>query len=142
MCNTGRHDPHSPFVAREDRGTAERGEQPLPEAESEQLAAPQGGSVQARILWPALGFPAVVAPRRGRSGSPFSDSDCTRCITVLVVSNQQSLSKEEASRFLRYVPWAERGRRHIAAGGANAFREDELAVRSEQGPIKLTFPGP
>lgn len=142
MCNCGRHDAHSPFVTREARGAPEWGEQPLPEAESPRPAAAQGGSVQARILWPALGFPAVVAPRQGRTGSPFTDGDCTRCITLLVVSNRQVLSKEEASRFLRYVPWAERGRRHIAPGGAGSFREEDLAVRNEQGSIKLTLTGP
>src|SRR6187399_1398740 len=136
MCNTGRHYPHSPFVAREDRGEAEWGEQPLPEAEAEQTKASPGG-LRARILWPALGFPAVIAPRKGRTGSPVTDSDCTRCITLLVLSNRETLTKEDASRYLRYVPWAERGRRHIPAGGANAFREEQLAV-----PIKLTFAGP
>jgi hypothetical protein len=135
-------DPHSPFVTRQRTEATEWGEQPLPEAESPRSTAPPGGSVRARILWPALGFPAVVAPRKGRTGDQFTDGDCTRCITVLVVSNRQLLSKAEASRFLRYVPWAERGRRHIAQGAAGSFREEELAVRNEQGPIKLTFPGP
>lgn len=143
MCNCnrpGREESHSPFVARTTSGEAEWAEQPLPEAESLQ-STPPAASLRGRILWPALGFPAVVAPRRGQTGSPFTDGDCTRCITLLVLASRQ-LSKEDASRFLRYVPWAQRGRRHIASGEAGSFRPEEIAVRSEQGSIKLTFPGP
>jgi hypothetical protein len=144
MWNTERscrEDPHSPFVTRAS-GETERGEQPLPEADSPPSTNASSGAVRVRILWPALGFPAVVAPRKGRTGSQFIDSDCTRCITLLVVSNRPLLSKQEASRFLRYVPWAERGRRHIAQGATGSFREEDIAVRNEQGPIKLTFPAP
>lgn len=66
-------------------------------------------TVRGRILWPALGFPAVIAPG-GRS-----DAESTRCITLLVLSNQRALTKEHVARHLRCVPWAERARRHIAA---------------------------
>jgi hypothetical protein len=144
MCNCDRRSRealHSPFVASTASGEAEWGEQPLPEAESLQ-STPPAAALRARILWPALGFPAVVAPRRGQTGSPFTDGDCTRCITLLVLSNRTALSKEDASRFLRYVPWAQRGRRHIAAGETGSFRPEQLAVRNEQGAVKITLPGP
>ena len=47
---------------------------------------PPARPVAARILWPALGFPAVIAPRSGASRSP-ADSDATRTICVLLLSN-------------------------------------------------------
>jgi hypothetical protein len=68
--------------------------------------------VRARILWPALGFPAVIAPR----ARPSDVADATRCICVLLLSNCKTLSKADAARYLRYVPWAQRTRRHIPAG--------------------------
>ena len=143
MCTCdrrSREDLHSPFVAPPTDGEARWEEQPLPEAESQAAPAPSG--LKLRILWPALGFPAVIAPRNGQTGTPFADSDCTRCITLLVLSNRDVLTKEDASRFLRYVPWAQRGRRRIAAGEEGSFRPEELAVRSEKGTVKITMPGP
>ncbi len=67
-----------------------------------------GSTVRGRILWPALGFPAVIAP-----GSS-SDAETTKCITLLVLSNQRTLTSDAVARHLRCVPWAERGRKHIA----------------------------
>jgi hypothetical protein len=98
--------------------------------------------VRARILWPALGFPAVVAPRSTPGTSPFVEGDATRCICVLVVSNRRWLSKEEAARYLRCVPWAQRGRRHIRAGQPGSFREEELAVHNADRPPPLELPRP
>ena len=69
-----------------------------------------GSAVRARILWPALGFPAVIAP------GGKSDAEATRCITLLVLSNQRALTPDAVARHLRCVPWAERRRRHIAEG--------------------------
>src|SRR5262245_24433972 len=83
---------------------------------------PPPSPVRARILWPALGFPAVIAPRTPPSTSPFVEGDATRCICVLLVSNRKALSKAEAARYLRYVPWSRRGRRHIPAGQPGSFR--------------------
>ncbi len=34
--------------------------------------------LRARILWPALGFPAFIAPRDRPGQSPFADGDATR----------------------------------------------------------------
>jgi len=98
--------------------------------------------VRARILWPALGFPAVIAPRQRPSTSPFADGDATRCICVLVLTDRQALSKAEAARYLRYVSWDARGRRHIPANQPGSFREEELAVRNEdkQSPLVMSRP--
>jgi hypothetical protein len=100
--------------------------------------------VNARILWPALGFPAVIQPRE-----TGDDSDATHCICVLLLSERQYLSKSEAARHLRIVPWAQRSRRYIAAGQAGSFLETDLSVRNDlpfpktgqQESMKLTMPG-
>jgi len=110
------------------------------------MRKPSGGvkptPVKARILWPALGFPAVIAPRDKPSTSPFVDGDATRCICVLVLSNRKYLSKAEAARYLRYVPWSQRGRRHILSGQAGSFREEELAVRNDEKEPRLVVTRP
>src|SRR5262249_25404437 len=62
------------------------------------------------------------------------------CICVLLLSSKPYLSKEEAARSLRYVPWAERGRRHIPPGHGGAFAEEELAVRNDVKEPRLTLP--
>src|SRR5678815_2371372 len=51
--------------------------------------------VSARILWPALGFPAVIAPRQNGSTDPL-EGNPGRCICVLILSNRKYLSKEDA----------------------------------------------
>src|SRR5215468_9927897 len=62
--------------------------------------------VKACILWPALGFPAVIAPRQGASSNPgVTDASHSTCILVLTA---KPLTREEAARYLRYVPWQER----------------------------------
>jgi len=97
--------------------------------------------VHARILWPALGFPAVIAPRGGRAAdSPMKDGDATRCITVLLLSNRKNLSKAEAARYLRVTTWGDRERRHLGEDAKGAFREEELAVRNHEAGPKLTVP--
>ena len=82
-------------------------------------------AVQARILWPALGFPAVVTPSGKPSSFTMRDGDATRCVCVLLLSNRKELSKEEAARHLRYVPWLER------RGSPGSFQETELTVRND-----------
>jgi hypothetical protein len=106
-----------------------------------QPAAPRS-RVRARILWPALGFPAVIAPRTGHAAdSPMADGDATRCICVLLLSDSKNLSKEEAARYLRYVPWDARGRRHIAQNATEGvFKEEELSVRNHEAGPKMTIP--
>lgn len=98
--------------------------------------------VRARILWPALGFPAVITPPATPGVSPFEHGDATRCVCVLVLSDTEQLSKAEAARYLRAVPWAERGRRHIEAGQPGSFREEDLAVRNGGRQGLLTDPRP
>ena len=58
-----------------------------------------GSRCRARILWPALGFPAVIAP------GGKSDAEATRCITLLVLSDQRALTPDDVARHLRCVPW-------------------------------------
>jgi len=104
--------------------------------------APKPKVVQARILWPALGFPAVIAPR---AQPPTSGEDAignaTRCICLLVACDTSLLSKEDAARYLRYVPWQQRGRRHLPAGGPGSFAETDLEVRShERRPMTTSGP--
>jgi V8-like Glu-specific endopeptidase len=89
-------------------------------------------AVVGRILWPALGFPAVIAPEAGSSGRPASEADATRCITVLLLSNKKQLSQAEAAQGLRCVRWDQRGRRHIASGQPGSFAKEHLTVRNDE----------
>jgi hypothetical protein len=89
--------------------------------------------VTARILWPAAGFPAVIAPRANATGSPLSQGDATRCITVLLLSDWKFLGKEEAAKYLRWVRWKDRGKRHIPEGQEGSFRWQDLEVRNDAG---------
>jgi len=101
------------------------------EFENEQRLGSPPEPVRARILWPALGFPAVIAPRNPPAESAMSQCDATRCICVLLLSDRRYLSKEEAARYLRYVPWPERGRRHIPVGQIGSFAEVDLEVKND-----------
>jgi hypothetical protein len=110
---------------------------------------PKPTRVHARILWPALGFPAVIAPRPQPVNHPTFDVDATRCITVLLLSDTEFLSTEEAARYLRFVPWDQRTRRNIPAGGAGSFKDVELTVRNDakvtvkgERQVTLTLPFP
>jgi hypothetical protein len=137
----------SPFLSGEEEGGGEDGQIVYLKKEAEDLEeqvgpAPAPTPVVARILWPALGFPAVITPRAGATGDPLTDGDATRCITVLLRSNRKNLSKAEAAKYLRYVQWHERGRRHIESGAGGSFREEELAVRNNEAGPKLVFPTP
>jgi hypothetical protein len=70
------------------------------------------------------------------------DADATRCICVLLLSNRRTgLSKAEAAKYLRYVPWAERGRRHIPPGQPGSFAEVELSVRNDLTGKSFVLPG-
>jgi hypothetical protein len=97
--------------------------------------------IQARILWPALGFPAVISPRERSTSTPMRDGDASKCICVLLLSNQKNLSKADAARYLRYTSWEQRSRRHIASGHTGSFAETDIEVRNELSPQKLTLPG-
>ena len=94
--------------------------------------------VEARVLWPALGFPAVIAPRANGSQDAL-EGNPTRCITVLVLSNHPNLSKEDAARYLRIVPWAQRNRRFIPSGQAGSFDPQSIQVRNDDGGKRLAW---
>jgi hypothetical protein len=98
------------------------------------------GPLQARILWPALGFPATIAPRSQASGSPFKASDATRCVTLLVLTNRAVLSPAEVAGALRYVPWGGRGRRNLPAGPNASFSEDEIEIQGETSKAGFALP--
>ncbi len=99
-------------------------EAPVPSSPPGRASANARG---ARILWPALGFPAVIAPRAGASNNP-AVADAAHSIVVLVLT-AQPLRREEASRFLRFAPWDRRHQRSITAGQVGSFSPQELAVR-------------
>jgi predicted MPP superfamily phosphohydrolase len=114
----------------------------LPQQEFEtRKAGPSVKPVSARILWPALGFPAVVAPGGNPSNSQMLDGDARSCICILLLTDRKYLSKEEAARHLRYVRWEDRGRRFIAAGKEGSFAETDIAIRNDITDPKLTLPG-
>src|SRR5262249_59365170 len=81
------------------------------------------------FLGPAWGFPAVIVPRPGASRNP-ADSDATRTICVLLLSNVPTLTSHDAARYLRCVKWEDRKRRTIQAGDPGSFSPDELTVRN------------
>ena len=120
-------DPPSPFAesAREATGGYE-----LAETHETGRARAGDSRIAARILWPALGFPAVVAPRRG-PGPSSSDSAVQRSLCVLLLSDRKTLTADDAARYLRIVPWADRARRHIAPGQPGSFSRAELRVRND-----------
>src|SRR5436190_14328662 len=91
--------------------------------------------IVARILWPALGFPAVIAPRSG-TARDAADSDATRTICVLVLSNTSTLNSQDAARYLRCVPWDARTQRTVKNGAAGSFSAADLSVQRliEGGP--------
>jgi subtilisin family serine protease/peptidoglycan hydrolase-like protein with peptidoglycan-binding domain/3',5'-cyclic AMP phosphodiesterase CpdA len=120
----------------------EESEPPVTSLRMRSNGAAQQLPVRARILWPALGFPAVIAPQARPVGEATLRVDATRCITVLLVSNRKELSKEEAARYLRIIPWSERHRRHIPSGEKGSFKEEELVVRNDEPTRKLTMAAP
>ena len=108
---------------------------------SRQAAGSKRAPVRARILWPALGFPAMIAPRDRPVSSQMLDADATRCVCVLLLSSEPYLATEDAARYLRYVPWQERGRRHIPPGQVGAFAPNDLAIRNDVTEPRLGIPG-
>lgn len=82
--------------------------------------------IPARILWPALGFPAVIAP------GGADPSIAARALCLLVLSgrdpDRNPLSKADAARHLGIVPWAKRRKRRPDAE-VITFPEEEIEVR-------------
>lgn len=94
--------------------------------------------IPARILWPALGFPAVITPNSGDPSLPAR----TICLLLLSQRDPQHnpLSKEDVARHLRIVEWAKRREKRWLPmkkdGGTNAFSEEEIvAVRHREGTL-------
>jgi hypothetical protein len=114
-----------------------------PEYVAEDRQVPiEGIPLLGRILWPALGFPAVVTPSADPRKEPSLEVDATRCLTLLVLTNRPTLSAEEAAKNLRIVPWSQRGRRYIAEGQAGVFNATDLLVRNDSSGAALTRPQP
>jgi calcineurin-like phosphoesterase family protein len=112
------------------------------EAESEwegEAVAPQTLQVRARILWPALGFPAVIAPRKDGSTEPLAGNP-SRCICALILSDKQFLGKEDVARYLRIIPWDQRARRYIASGQPGSFNWTDIQVRNDDRGKNLFWP--
>ena len=98
---------------------------PVSEAEQANIT-----SVRARILWPAIGFPSVIAPSDKKS-TIFPEGDATKCVCILLVSNKKNLSEEDAAQYLRYAPWTKRHFiRHIPYnnGQEGTFRKEDIKV--------------
>jgi len=112
---------------------------PASEADQGRITREPPPALQTRILFPALGFPAVVTPGVNPSTIPSLEVDATRCMTIVLLSNRAKLSAEEAAQHLRVVPWAERGRRFISAP---FFKPEDLLVRTHSAatPIAISQP--
>lgn len=81
--------------------------------------------IEARILWPALGFPEIISPQGGDGRDP------TSCVNLLILSEAENLYPADVARHLRWVPWEERHTRWLPSaekGGTNAFRAAEISV--------------
>ena len=63
------------------------------ELEDQPIVGSPPRPVRARILWPALGFPAVIAPRSPPAEKSMRDADATRCICILLLSDRPYLSR-------------------------------------------------
>ena len=99
------------------------------EFEQKPQKAPSGPArIQARLLWPALGFPAVVTPNVRPLKDTVREGDATKCVCVLVLSDHAALSSAHAADHLRYVSWDRRGRRHIRNNPAASFPAAEISI--------------
>jgi hypothetical protein len=108
-----------------------------PEHERPVVQGPAGTAPAVRILWPALGFPAVIAP--GAAPPPgASGPHVARSATVLLLSNRETLTSADAARYLRVVPWEQRTRAYIPEGQPGCFAATDLRVRSDSPAGVLT----
>lgn len=96
-----------------------------------------GGGLAVRILWPALGFPAVIAPGTAQGSRIPAPA---RQASVLLLSNRPTLTAEDAARDLRVVPWVQRARRYIPSGQPGCFTAAELTVRTDSPTTPLLQP--
>ena len=115
------------------------GPSPKPPVTRAPGAVSRPSPVRARILWPALGCPAVIAPRQNGSQAA-ADADPRWSICLLILSSKPNLSTDDVARHLRLVPWSERTRRHIPPGQAGSFPASALHVQNDYGKQKLSRP--
>jgi hypothetical protein len=81
--------------------------------------------IKARILWPALGFPSVIAP-----GTPLSFLNGTNCIELLILSDKSNLLALDVAGYLRYVPWNRRHCRYLKSKvGSCSFSVSDIEVK-------------
>ena len=97
--------------------------------------------VWARILYPALGFPAVVGPAES-----ITQQNGTSSIHLLLLSARNDLNKPHVARHLRYVPWDKRRTRYLetdiasCAFPANAMKVDSVNLgTNEEFSVQVTF---
>jgi hypothetical protein len=78
---------------------------------------------QARILWPALGFPEVVTAGPGQ--------DSATAIDILFVSEvpPSQMTAEIVAHHLRYVPWSDRHTRYQEPHPGNSFLASQIEVK-------------
>jgi hypothetical protein len=95
--------------------------------------------IRARILWPALGFPAVISPRPGSSSKPL-DTPSFRGICALILSDSPLITSHDAAQYLRIVPWADRNRRQIPAGQPGSFGSSDIEVQGDVRGTGLSMP--
>jgi len=90
--------------------------------------------IRARILWPALGFPEVVAPKP--DDAAISCGNGTNCIHVLLLAERDKLDAADVAFHLRYAPWDQRRTRYLKADSQNnSFSPDFIEVQSVQ-PVR------
>ena len=81
--------------------------------------------IRARILWPALGFPEVGAPKPDSSSN--NDVGDTGRIKLLLVADKNNFSVKDVAEFLRYVPWKDRATRYLPKNpGKCSFKENQI----------------
>ncbi len=105
-------------------------------AEGEVKAADE---LAVRILWPALGCPAVIAPGAARAEGSTVPPAAGQA-SVLLLSNRPAMTAGDAARNLRVVPWAQRARRYIPSGQPGCFAPTELTVRTDSPATPLLQP--
>jgi hypothetical protein len=98
-------------------------------------------SARVRILWPALGFPSVIAPRspaaRAKAGS-----DASRYVSVLLLASR-ALTPADVAHQLRCVTWNNRWQRHVPEGASfGTFKPTDIAVRVDSKATPITLPTP
>ncbi|MCK4787273.1 MAG: metallophosphoesterase, partial [Desulfobacteraceae bacterium] len=81
--------------------------------------------IKARILWPALGFPEVVAPKNN-----LSMANGTNAIEMLLFSKKANLNSQDVAKHLRYVTWKERHCRYLNPDITKcSFSSSEMEVK-------------